>query len=221
VRPQVKRILLISIVLLAVGALIFGLSFYFLYIDGVQASQKKLNDVQEVLRDLEQKEKELGGLQKTLTTAQIEANQAKSKIPSLAEREFDNFVRHLYAIAKQTLVEPQPPKAIPATQARRPGATPIPQGIVPATYDLTLTGDFRRLWDFLGVLEKSARFVELEAFSFTPFKSTDPKAATREGTKLTIRITAYATEGRHAAAPTPKPKGPAEPAGEATTRPPE
>lgn len=223
-RPQVKRILLISIILLAVGALTFGVSFYFLYIEGVQKLRKKLADAQEVLKDLEKKEAELPALQRELTKAQIDANQAKSKIPPLGEQEFDNFVRHLYAIAKQTLVEPQPPKAVPTTQVRRPGAAPLPADIIPATYDFTLTGDFRRLWDFVGVLEKAARFVELETFSFTPSKSADAKGGSREETKLTIRITAYATAGGpSASSPAPaKPKeaGPIQAEGSTTTLPP-
>lgn len=226
-RPQVKRILVISLILIGFGALIFGISFYWLYIEGVKKLQKKLADVQEILRDLEQKEAQLPGLKQQLIEAQIHANQAKSKIPALAEREFDNFVRHLYAIAKQTLVEPEPPKAVPTTQARRPGAAPVPPGIIAATYDFTLTGDFRRLWDFLGVLEKAARFVELETFSFIPSASVDPKAGSREGTKLTIRITAYATETSPAAAAAgpaspakPKETAPVQPEGTATTPPP-
>jgi len=224
VRSQVKRILLISIVLIGAGALVFGLSFYFLYVNGVKALSQRLEEKQAVLQELLQKEKEIPILEKAVTVARIEAIKAKNQIPERTEREFDNFVRHIYAIAKQTLVEVQAPKAVTGAQARAPGKAAIPPGIHQATYELTLLGDFKRLWDFLGVLEKSARFVEFESFAFVPSKTpgADPKTAPKEEAKLTIKLNAYATDEKKQAIPPPAPriKPTAEPAAGKTTPPP-
>jgi Tfp pilus assembly protein PilO len=161
-RPQVKKIIILSIVFSLAGIGMLGASFYFLYMEGVEKSKEKLAQLDLVLEDYRQKKAEIPRLKEGLRQIRLRAQKAQQQIPLFDENEFDRFLFHLRNVARSTGVEMKTPRVIPGS---RPQPEVAPQ-IVRATYDLNVTSDFKRLWDFLKVMESSIRFVELETFSF-------------------------------------------------------
>lgn len=183
-KPQVKKIILLSIVMSLVGIVILGAGFYFLYIEGVQVSEKKLADLQVVLEEYREKERKIPMLEEQLRQVRLRALKAQQQIPPFDEAEFDKFLEQLRNMARSTNVLIKPPKT--ATSQGQKIADP---NIVRATYDITASSDFKKLWDFLKVIESSIRFVEIENYTFG--KEKDSGGDTPQ-TKLTMRVSVYA-----------------------------
>ncbi len=197
-RPQVKKIILLSIVMSLVGIVILGAGFYFLYIEGVQVSEKKLADLQVVLEEYREKERKIPMLEEQLRQVRLRALKAQQQIPPFDEAEFDKFLEQLRNMARSTNVLIKPPKT--ATSQGQKIADP---NIVRATYDITATSDFKKLWDFLKVVESSIRFVEIENYTFGKEKES---GGDLPQTKLTMRVSVYAY--RSTVPPDVKPPGP-------------
>ena len=190
-RPQIKRILIISIACFLFGVTSLGAGFYFLYMEGVQESEKKRDEVQKVRDDYRIKAAQVGLKREELRQVILQGDKALQQIPRYDEKEFDSFLEQLRDMAASTGVAIKPPKPSSAGGPRpgQPGATAMPTEIVEASYEVTATGEFRRLWDFLKVMENSVRFVKIESFTFS--KNKDAVEATKDQTSLVLKVTVY------------------------------
>jgi Tfp pilus assembly protein PilO len=188
-RPQVKKIVLLSIVFSLVGIVILGASFYFLYVNGIEKNKEKLAQLQVVLEDYRLKAAQVPAKQEELRQVRLRAQKAQQQVPVFDENEFDRFLWQLRNMARSTGVQVKPPRA----SAGRSG-TPDPGDIVRATYDLSVSGDFKRLWDFVKIVESSIRFVEIENYQFQKSKEGD-----RESTNLTMKVSVFAYRSPSAA----------------------
>ena len=192
-RPQVKKIVLLSIVFSLVGIVILGASFYFLYVNGIEKNKEKLAQLQVVLEDYRTKAAQVPAKQEELRQVRLRAQKAQQQIPVFDESEFDRFLWQLRNMERSTGVRVKPPKASSA----RTG-TPDPGDIVRATYDLSVTGDFKRLWDFVKIVESSIRYVEIENYQFQKSKEAG------EATTLTMRVSVFAYRSPTTAQTAPK-----------------
>lgn len=199
-RPQIKRILLISIALLVVGAGILAASFFFLYVKGVKVTEAKVNQMREEILRLRQRIRGIEALKERLEQEKIRRLKVKNMIPPRDEGEFDRLLQRLLEYARQTRVELREPRT--GSQAQRRGTPRLPPGVESATYEFTAVGDFDRLWTFLRVLENSPRFLRIENLRF---KRKEGEATT----ELTLSVTGFAAEVKSTArkppgAPQPK-----------------
>jgi Tfp pilus assembly protein PilO len=182
-RPQVKKIILLAIIFSLVGMIILSASFYFLYVEGVQVSQKQLDDLKVVLDEYKDKKNKIPQLEEQLRQMKLRAQKAEQQIPPFDENEFDQFLIQLRTMARATGVQVKPPKTT-ASQA----AKIADPNIVRATYELSAAGDFKKLWDFLKVVESSIRFVDIENYGFTKGKG----ETNEDQTQLTMRVSVFA-----------------------------
>ena len=190
-RPQIKRILIISIASTIFGVTALGAGFYFLYMQGVQESETKLADVEKIRNDYRVKAAQVGLKKEELRQEILKGEKAMQQIPRYDEKEFDSFLEQLRDMAGSTGVSIKPPKPSFSGAARpgQPGATALPPEIVEASYEVTANGEFRRLWDFLKVMENSVRFVKIESFTFS--KNKDVGEAAKDQTSLTLKVSVY------------------------------
>jgi hypothetical protein len=216
VRSQVRRTIILSIVLIAVGGVGMALSFYILYLDGVKSAEQRLTDLRKEVDRLKQLKEGLKVLERQIQEAKINEQKARSRIPALGSGEFENLVRHLYKVSNDTQVNLQTPRSVPMTGGGRWRGKQLPAQIHAATYEVTVTGDFYRLWDFVSVMERSTRYVDIESFAITPYKAgAEPEGGPvagvdrQDSAKLVARLTSFAAEGPAGASgarPPPPPK---------------
>lgn len=192
-KSQVKKILLISIALIVLGLMMGGASFYFLYVEGLQAAQAKLDQVNEQVRVAEQKNKDIAKLRAQLTEAEMRAQQVKLMIPDLSKEEFDGFIKHLARLATDTGVKMLEPRQVtPRAPSRGSAITVIPPEIERVIYEVKFNGDFLKLVEFLGVLETAIRYVRIDSLAFNKGKTTGLDGKEVETTVLTLTINAFA-----------------------------
>lgn len=187
-RPQVKKIVLLSIVFSLVGIVILGAAFYFLYVNGIEKNKEKLAVVQNTLDQYRLMAAQVPAKQEELRQVRLRAQKAQQQIPVFDENEFDRFLWQLRNMARSTGVQVKPPRAVTRS------GTPDPSDIVRATYELNVSGDFKRLWDFVKIVESSIRYVEIENYQFGKSKDGD-----KEGTTLTMRVSVFAYRSATAA----------------------
>jgi Tfp pilus assembly protein PilO len=180
-RPQVKKIVLLSIVFSLVGIVILGASFYFLYMNGIEKNKVKLDETNLVRDDYRIKAAAVPAKKEQLRLVRLRAQKAQQQIPVFDETQFDQFLVQMRNMARSTSVMVKPPRAAPAR------ATGDPADIVRATYDLNVSGDFKRLWDFVKVVESSIRYVEIESYQFQKGKEGE-----KEATTLQVRVSVFA-----------------------------
>jgi hypothetical protein len=165
--------------------------------------EAELEQVQQTLREMERKQRELPALREAVAETRAEHERVSRMVPDAGMPSINWFPEYLERVAREAGVNLGGAKSVQERAAGRGGQSGTPASVVAQGMELDHTGGFEALLRFVHLLEYGTPFVRVDRFEIQPGPTTtgEVEGAGPKQLKITVRAYEYRPQAAGAGRP--------------------
>jgi len=187
-----KQLLILTIVIPAIIAIVFGGIGLFVLNKKIAALNKEITDVSKKIDAENDRLKKMVELEEKLKKLRADQDALQALLPTKEELSYENFIDTLTRFSREAGV-----KLSSATAETGRGGPPVPGGQTTnfdkISYALKIQGDFFQVINYIYLLETYQRFIKVDNFSVRPVGQVTIDKPTQYA--LDLKITSYVYKG--------------------------